>query len=369
MSKKLVVGLPAQAAYDYPILIDAGILQEPQHWLPTRRYEHYIVITDHTVKKHYGHSLIAALHKLGCNAKLLSFPSGEASKTQTTKTQLEESMLRTHCGRNTLCLALGGGVVGDLAGFLSATYMRGIDYIQIPTTLLAMVDSSVGGKTAIDTAHGKNLIGAFWQPKAVLADLDCLATLPKKHIINGLVEALKMFLTSDKASLQYLQRNLDAALAGDHKVLTQIIYRAVKIKADVVERDEKESNLRMILNFGHTIGHALEQISRYKILHGVAVAYGILVEAKIAQLLGLLSVKHYADIQTILARLGIHSKALRKFDIDQIIQATALDKKTTTQQARYVLLNSLGSVLQTQGKFAHPVENAVVLAAFAELGD
>ena len=228
-------------------------------------------------------------------------------------------------------------------------------------------DSSVGGKTAIDTPYGKNLIGTFWQPKQVIADISCLTTLPKKQRINGLIEAVKMFLTHDRDSLFYLEKNLDAAVNGDLKVLAEIIYCAVKIKAGVVAQDEKEAGMRMVLNFGHTIGHALEILTDYKILHGTAVALGILVEAKIAELSGLLSATDYRTITNLLARLGFSKKALGNFNVGHIIKATLLDKKTKANQARYVLLNGLGSVHSINNHYAHPINDALVKQALSQL--
>lgn len=362
----LYVHIPAQPASSYPIHIGPGLLEKPQIWLGNATsYERIILITDHSVKKHYGHSLVKRLIAAGYPAQLLSFPAGEKSKQQQTKQLLEEKMLRQRCGRNTLCLALGGGVVGDLTGFIAATYMRGIPYLQIPTTLLAMVDSSVGGKTGIDTPYGKNLLGAFWQPIAVVADTACLNTLPQKQLINGLVEALKMFLTNDLASWEYAVQHLDQLMKGDEVILQDVIHRAVTIKAKVVEQDEQENNLRMVLNLGHTIGHALEKINDYKMLHGYAVAYGILVEAKIAELLGILSPENYTTIQVQFARLGIRGNVLKKMKATQIIQATRSDKKVKMGTARYVLLKNLGEVYTEKNVSAHPVADSVVREAFA----
>ncbi len=367
MTKQLKVNIPATTANSYPIIIKPNLLQHPETWLKNLAFDQLVVITDHTVRKLYGENLNQNLQEQGYKTVLLSFPAGEKSKNQAIKSQLEERMLRQRCNRNTLCIALGGGVVGDLTGFIAATYMRGIPYLQIPTSLLAMVDSSVGGKTAIDTPYGKNLIGAFWQPKAVIADLHCLTTLPSKQLIAGLVEAFKMFITSDVKSFSYAQKNLQKITALDNNLFQNIIYRAVKIKADVVAQDERESGLRMILNFGHTIGHAVEQLSNYKILHGYAVGLGILVEAKIAQLLGILSSANYEIIQTLMAKLGVRGHDLKKYDSAAIIQATQLDKKAKTGAARYVLLKNLGQVYHEKNSFAHPVEDAIVKAAVAEV--
>jgi 3-dehydroquinate synthase len=350
----------------YPILIQSGLLNEPEKWLWKMKSDisSIVIITDNSVKKHYAHTLLRSLEKLKIKTLLLSFPAGEKSKNQKTKQYLEEKMLRHACDRNTMILALGGGVVGDIAGFTAATYMRGISYIQIPTTLLAMVDSSVGGKTAIDTQYGKNLIGAFWQPQAVIADIQCLNTLSRKQLINGLIEAIKIFITNDAESFYYTQRNLQKILNKDENVLKKIINRAVEIKASIVEKDEKEkSGERMICNFGHTIGHAIEMLSDYKILHGFAVGLGILVEAKISQLRGLLDEEQYNQIQSLLSELGVTMDQLKKFDINQILKATILDKKSKSGKAQYVLVEGIGRVHVKQNKFAHPVTDRIVRQA------
>lgn len=366
MSKMINVNIPESKATTYPILIQPGLLSEPEKWLRKMKSEisSIVIITDNSVKKYYAHMLLHALDKLKIKTLLLSFPAGEKSKNNKTKQYLEEKMLHHGCDRNTLILALGGGVVGDLAGFTAATYMRGISYIQIPTTLLAMVDSSVGGKTAIDTAYGKNLIGAFWQPKAVVADLHCLKTLPRKQLINGLIEAIKIFITNDAKSFYYVQRNLSKVLNKDETILKNIIKKAVKLKAEIVAKDEQEkSGERMICNFGHTIAHAIEMLSDYKILHGFAVGLGILVEAKISQLQGLLNEEQYNTIQTLLAQLGITIDQLKKFDIRKLLQATLLDKKSKSGRAQYVLIEQIGKVYAKQNRFAHFVEDAIVKQA------
>ena len=366
--KKLLVNIPASTAHTYPILINSGLLEQPEAFLPENRsFGNVVLVTDNTVKKLYADCLMQQLMALGYKVTLFAFPAGEQHKNYQTKVHLETRMLRHRLGRDSLCLALGGGVVGDMAGFTASTYMRGIPYVQIPTTLLAMVDSSVGGKTGIDTPQGKNLIGAFWQPQAVIADINCLKTLPKKQLINGLIEALKMFLTSDAESLVFAQVKMDKLLQGDEAVLKNLIYRAVKIKAEVVAKDEKENNLRMILNFGHTIGHAVEHLSQYKMLHGYAVALGILVEAKIAQLLGLLDNEKYVLISALFSRLGINAASLKKYTVNHIINATKLDKKAKAGAVNYVLLRDVGQVYENKKAFAHPVADDVVAKALIEI--
>jgi 3-dehydroquinate synthase len=363
--KQIEVSLPEQAPSSYPIQIGSERLQTISSILP-KGISTLVIITDNKVKKLYG-NILQALLTPEYKTLLLSFPAGEKSKTNHTKSKLEKKMLESGCDRNSLILALGGGVVGDLAGFVAATYMRGIPYIQIPTTLLAMLDSSVGGKTGIDTPQGKNLIGAFWQPIAVISDIDCLKTLPKQHMINGLIEALKMFLTSDANSLTFAQQHLELILNYDTNTLIELIHRAIKIKSRIVASDPCENSQRAILNFGHTIGHALEHLSQFQLLHGYAVALGLLVEAKISELMGLLEAKHYLYIKSFLNQLGIQPSELNQFDVNQVIKCTQLDKKNRAGVVNYVLLTDLGQTYEIANKFAHPVPNEIVKNAFLEL--
>lgn len=365
MKTSMNVCIPASIASSYPIWIGSKLLENISSWMPHGKSS-VVIITDNWVKKHYAYLLKKSFNQSGYKTLLLSFPAGECSKNSRTKSELEEKMLVHGCDRDTFILAMGGGVVGDLAGFIAATYMRGIDYIQIPTTLLAMLDSSVGGKTGIDTPQGKNLIGAFWQPKAVISDIDCLRTLPKKQLINGLIEAVKIFLTSNADSLHDLEQNLSSIFNLEETVLIRLIQQAVQIKADIVKRDERESNQRVILNFGHTIGHALEQLTDYHLLHGYAVALGLLVETKIAQLMGLLQENHYQYIKNLLLHLNISTHDLKEFDVDEIIKTTQLDKKKRAGRVRYVLLNGLGTVYEVNNQFAHPVSDEIVKKAFWE---
>lgn len=368
MKTHTLVKIPAQAAYSYPIIIGSGTHQLLPEWLAKHHAaKEIVIITDNTVKKLYAADLQRCLIRAGYEVLLCAFPAGEKSKNAQVKNALDEQILHHGCGRDTICLALGGGVVGDLAGYVAATYMRGIPFLQMPTTLLAMIDSSVGGKTGINSPQGKNLIGAFWQPSAVMADIDCLRTLSQKQLIHGLVEAIKIFLTSDKKSLAYTQKNLVRILAGDAKILQQVVQRAVRLKAYVVEVDEKETNMRRVLNFGHTIGHALEKLTHYKMLHGFAVGLGILLEAKVAELQGLLSWQDYAVIARIFADLGIRPAGLKKFAIADIIAATQLDKKVKAGKVQYVLLQGLGNVYQGKGMFAHPVTDEVIKQAYLAL--
>ena len=230
-----------------------------------------------------------------------------------------------------------------------------------------MVDSSIGGKTGIDTNEAKNLIGAFYHPEAVIADLNCLITLPKKHLINGLIEALKMFLTHDATSFAWLDNNLKHILKRKVEALENLIKTAVKIKKAVVENDYKENHERACLNFGHTIGHALEVIAKYKLLHGYAVALGILMEAQIAVKLQLLPIAKFKTIESFLARLGIYPKELKKFNLKDLLAAVKFDKKSRQGKVYYILLEDIGRVYQKEGKFAYHVADSFVEQAYLEL--
>lgn len=362
MINQISVALPIKPAAGYSIIMSANLF-DITTWLPNKTFSQIVIITDSTVKKRYGLKLQNRLNQAGYNSLLLSFPAGEKSKNYKTKQVIEHAMQLHHCGRNTLIVALGGGVVGDLAGFIAATYLRGLPYIQIPTTLLAMVDSSVGGKTGINTFHGKNLIGAIYQPLCVVTDVGLLKTLSKKNIINGLIEAIKMFLTYDADSLRYTESHIQNILKGDDSILKEMVGRAVRIKAAVVSRDENESGERSVLNFGHTIGHALEKISNYTLLHGYAVAYGILVEATLSHLFGLLDNNQLLIIRNLFSKLGIHGKDLQKYDFVKLIQITKRDKKTRSGNVHYILLREIGHTHIANGNYAHTVADKIVRQA------
>ncbi len=368
--KELTMNILGTKPSAYPILIANHLLAEPERWLTKKEFHHLVIITDDHVKAHFGSHLLQNVRRAGFdNSFIFSFLPGEQSKRLSTHEYLVDQMLKQHCDRNTLILALGGGVVGDVAGFLAATYMRGISYIQIPTTLLAMVDSSVGGKTGVDTVDGKNLIGSFWQPAAVIADLNCLKTLSREQFINGLIEAAKMFLTHDTGSFFHTLENLDSFFQLEPSALQQLISQALAIKMAVVSRDEKEKGERMALNFGHTIGHALEKQSGYSLLHGFAVALGILVEAKIAELQGLLAPADYQLIKAFFLKLNISGRRLRNFASNDILSSTRNDKKSHKGHSRYVLLETIGKVYQHEGSFAHIVQDDIVKIAFEKVSE
>jgi len=325
-----------------------------------------VIISDTRVAKLYLLPLEQQLASIGYDILALTIRPGERSKTATTKQRLENQMLEHKMNRYALIIALGGGVVGDLAGYIASTYMRGIKFIQLPTTLLAMLDSSVGGKTAINTRYGKNLIGSFYQPAAVVIDINFLRSLPRQQLINGIVEALKIFLTFDAAAFTLLANNLDKLFSLDMQFLLTIIQRAVELKARVVMDDEKEQNLRMALNFGHTVGHALEKVANYKILHGMAVGVGILVEALIAVELDKLSYKDFTIIAQVFASLGIDAKLISGYDVQQIANATLLDKKNSSAKIKCVLIDKIGSIAMNNSSVTSEVELSSILLALKQ---
>ncbi|OGG70481.1 3-dehydroquinate synthase [Candidatus Kaiserbacteria bacterium RIFCSPHIGHO2_12_FULL_53_13] len=358
----------ARKSEKYPLVIGSGLQKELLAVVRREGRERRLaIITDNHVGKIWGQDLLKSLRRSGLPVELIHFPQGEGHKNQKTVTALQHELLKRRFGRDTLIIALGGGVVGDVAGFVAATYLRGVPYVNVPTTLLAMVDSSIGGKVGIDTPYGKNTVGAFWQPRAVVMDLRYLRGMPRRAIVNGLMEAVKTSLTSDgKGFPLALKLDLDQPLrtAG---VLLRIIHSSARIKTGVTERDVREENERRLLNFGHTIGHALELLSGYRLPHGYAVGYGMLVESKISELLGVLSPLEFREVRNTLAKFGISTAALRRYPVNKILEATKRDKKTRAGVSHYVLLQSIGSVYKKAGQFAHPVPDAVVRKALVSL--
>lgn len=319
-----------------------------------------IIITDKNVQKYFGDNLLKSLKKQKIKADLLAFPAGEISKNQKTVTELQETMLKKNYLSNTTIIALGGGVVGDTAGFVAATYMRGIKYIQIPTTLLAMVDSSIGGKTGVNTPYGKNQIGAFWHPSKIIIDLKFLSS--KQCHSYGLVEIAKVFITSDKTALKFMEKNQKNLLKKN--VLQTLIEKAIQIKLKIVRHDERDKGERHILNFGHTIGHTIENLSKYKIPHGEAVAWGILLEAKMSVLDGFLPEKDYERIKKIILALNVmRGNPLKKMSQKQLVSVMSLDKKNMESSISYTAIKSIGSVVGNNGKYTVPMnQNSLKIA-------
>jgi 3-dehydroquinate synthase len=274
----------------------------------------------------------------------LIVPAGEEHKRLTTVERLTEELAQQGADRDSILIALGGGVIGDMTGFLAAMYMRGIRYIGVPTTLLAQVDSSLGGKTGVNLAAGKNLVGAFHHPLAVYADTATLATLPPAELRAGLQESIKAGIIRDRALFDFLEANSAAVLAGDRDALTHVVAASVRVKADVVSADERESGLRMILNLGHTLGHAIEAATNYKqLLHGEAVAWGMLAAAAIAKRRGLMTVAEHDRVERVIITYG----PLKRFEADpaQLVALTAKDKKNRSGARNFVLPRGIGDAV------------------------
>jgi 3-dehydroquinate synthase len=278
------------------------------------------------------------------DVETISFPSGERSKTRERWSQLTDELLRRGFGRDSGIVVLGGGVAGDLAGFVAATYMRGVPYIQVPTTLLAMLDASVGGKTGVDTEHGKNLIGAFHPPAAVVADPRALATLPERDYRAGLAEAVKHGLVADRDYFEWMEREAPRLLARDAATLEVLVRRSVEIKAEVVSEDEREGGRRAILNAGHTVAHALERVTDYRLPHGEAVSLGLMAETALATGLGLATPEPGARVAALLENLGLPTRLAEPVAIERVLAAMATDKKNRGRGVRFALPRTLGAM-------------------------
>jgi len=316
-----------------------------------------VIISDRNVAPRYGQAAQEALTKAGFAAALVTIPAGETAKSLRTLKACYDQLAAQRLERKSFIVALGGGVVGDLAGFVAATYLRGLPFVQVPTTLLAQVDSSVGGKVGLNLKAGKNLVGAFHQPRLVLCDLATLASLPMREYRSGLAEVIKYGIIYDAGLFRRLERDLPRLLRRDERTLAAVIARCCEIKADVVRQDETESGLRAILNFGHTVGHALEAISHYgKYLHGEAIAIGQVAAAKLsAQVLGL-PAEEVERIERIFQRAGLPTQMkLNAPQRQKILTATSLDKKVSGGEIKFVLARRIGVV-----EFGHQVPLAVI---------
>jgi 3-dehydroquinate synthase len=339
------------AGRGYAIKIAAGAL--PQLGAECARLclgSRCAVITDSNVAAKFAKPALKSLSASGFDPVLIVVPAGEKSKRLAVVEKCHDALAKHRLERKSFIVALGGGVVGDLAGFVAATYLRGIDFVQAPTTLLAQVDSSVGGKTGVNLKAGKNLVGAFYQPKLVLCDLDILKTLPKREYISGLAEVIKYGIIFDAKLFARLERDLPKILARDSKTLSQIIARCCEIKAEVVAQDETENGLRAILNFGHTIGHAIENSFGYgKFLHGEAISIGQVAAAKLSQEMLGLSAKEVERIADLFRRAGLPAQIkINSSQRKKLLAAMKLDKKVSGGEVKFVLAKKIGTVLWNQ---------------------
>ena len=341
---------------EYKICIEKGILNNlGEHLSKVIENKRVIIITNSLVNSLYGAKLLSALRKDGFNSDLIEVPDGEKYKTLSTAKYLYDELLKRKADRTTTLMALGGGVIGDLTGYVAATYMRGLPLVHIPTTLLAQVDSSIGGKVAVDHPLAKNIIGSFYQPKAVYTDPEVLQTLSDKDIKNGMIEAIKIAVIKSPVFFGWLEKNIKQLLKKDNNLLYEVVKEAVTLKADIVLKDPRESGLRKILNFGHSIGHVLEVEAGYQDLnHGEAVALGMLIETKIACNRGICSEEFEEKIKRILSsppsslsfprkRESIF-KHIKNLNYNQFWETLTLDKKNSQGKVIFILPEAIGKV-------------------------
>ena len=326
----------------YDIRIGAGLLNDPASWdgLPSSR--HAVIVTNTTIAPLWAARLAEHLSARHAHLSVLELPDGEAHKDWPALNSIFDHLLQRGCDRKTVLYALGGGVVGDMTGFAAGCYMRGVPFVQVPTTLLAQVDSSVGGKTAINHRLGKNMIGLFNQPLRVVCDLDTLKTLPHRELVAGLAEVIKYGPIADPEFFDWLERELDALLARDVPALAHAVRRSCEIKAEVVGQDEREGGVRAILNFGHTFGHAIETALGYgQWLHGEAVGCGMLMATDLSVQLGLLESTAYDRMRALLQRCGLPTLA-PDLGLTRYLELMGRDKKAQEGEIRFVVLDGWG---------------------------
>jgi 3-dehydroquinate synthase len=349
----------------YRVRVGAGLLERIGDIVHEAAPAHrYAIITDTNVGPRYARDVASALG--AARTSTFTIAAGEAEKTRATWSRLTDEMLGAEFGRDSAVVALGGGVVGDLAGFVAATFMRGVPYVQVPTSLLAMIDASVGGKTGVDTPAGKNLVGAFHQPAVVIADPRVLASLPLDQMRAGLAEAIKHGVIADAKYLDDVERmatDIDVIDVAGDEVLS-VVARSIQIKADVVGRDEREAGVRKTLNFGHTIGHAIELCSAYTLLHGVAVAIGMVCEAAIAERIGVAEEGTMRRIREAVRIAGLPDVRPSTISADDILRATQGDKKARAGRPEYALPKRVGSMSESGG-WSVPVDDDIVRAVLS----
>jgi 3-dehydroquinate synthase len=309
------------------------------------------IVTNPTVKKLYYARLRDSLEMAGFTVHLIEIPDGEQYKTLDFISHIYTKLIKNGLDRKSALVALGGGVIGDITGFAAATFLRGVPFVQIPTTLLAMVDSSVGGKTGVNHPLGKNMIGAFYQPRKVLLDMDVLKTLPKEEFLAGMAEVIKYGIIWDASFFEYLEKNREKALALDPDTLEHIIVRSCEIKAEVVSKDERESDLRAILNFGHTVGHTIETAERYTMRHGYAVALGMVYASRLAHRSGLCDASLPDRVEKIIKFYGLPtnlSALSKKTSATELMAGMQVDKKMEGGKVKFVLPTKMGEVVMTR---------------------
>ena len=344
----------------YPITIAAGLFNDPASFWPLKAGDNAMLVTNQTLAPIYLDKLATLLSNAGVKVDQVILPDGEQYKTLAVMDEVFTALLQKPHGRDTTLIALGGGVIGDLTGFAAASYQRGVRFIQVPTTLLSQVDSSVGGKTAVNHPLGKNMIGAFYQPASVIVDTDCLTTLPPRELASGLAEVIKYGIILDGEFFQWLEQNLDALLALDNTAMAYCIRRCCELKADVVAADERETGLRALLNLGHTFGHAIEAHMGYgNWLHGEAVAAGMVMAARTAERLGQFSAADTDRIIALLQRAGLPVNGPAIMKAEAYLPHMMRDKKVLGGELRLVLPLAIGRS-EVRGGVAHDMVLAAI---------
>ncbi|MGH7501071.1 MAG: 3-dehydroquinate synthase [Longimicrobiales bacterium] len=350
----------------YEICVERGALASlPALLRAHATAQRYAIVTDANVALLYGHVLLERLADDALRADLFTFPAGENSKTRETWARISDAMFDRGFGRDACVIALGGGVAGDLGGFVAATFMRGVPLVLVPTSLLAMIDASIGGKTGVDTPAGKNLVGSFHAPRLVLTDPDLLATLPDAEFRAGIAEAIKHAAIADAEHLAWLEAEATRILARERAVLDLLILRSVEIKAAFVSQDEREAGARAALNFGHTIGHAIEHLTRYAMPHGYAVAIGMVAEARLGEHEGVTAPGTVGLLERALASFGLPTAVPAGLAPESIAAATATDKKSRQARVRYALLARAGEVAGAGGAWTQAVETDRLIRSLA----
>ena len=345
LMERIRVHLEKSCKDSYDILIGEDVMGRAELVTKVKNHaDRYVIVTDSDVNPLFGEAVKEKLKETALPVDIIEIPAGEASKSLNTVLEVARQLIGLKVSRKSLLIALGGGVVGDVTGFIASIYMRSIPYIQIPTTLLAQVDSSVGGKTGVDLPEGKNLLGTFYQPKAVYVDLSFLKTLSDKDFANGLAEIIKYGIIGSHDLFELLELEKDGIKKRSPSLMKSLIARSCKIKADIVEMDEKELGLRRILNFGHTLGHALEAASGYSLFHGEAVSIGMVAETRLAELAHITVPGMAAKIENTLSELGLPTEIPDAVDRTELLEAMELDKKKAGGTLRFALPIRIGSM-------------------------
>jgi len=341
--RTLKVNLDKKSLSSYEIRIGKGILDRVMLLIAkNHKAARYAIVTDSNVNRLYGRTMIDGMEKAGLKAFVIEIPAGESSKNITVVMDVAGKLLAEGADRETMLIALGGGVVGDLTGFIASVYMRSVPYIQVPTTLIGQLDSAIGGKTAVDLPQGKNLLGTFYQPRAVFADVSFLDSLPDREFNNGLAEMIKYGIIEDESLFRRLDEDMDAIKSRDPGMLLKMIETCCRIKKSIVEIDEREQGLRRILNFGHTLGHALEAASHYSLSHGEGVALGMIAAARLSVIMNYLPRAESDRVKSVITKAGLPTTIDASLSTNEVIRRFRADKKKKDDVIHFVLIKKIG---------------------------